>query len=175
MKPTIICHRGWWTHPREQNTLGAFSRALDRGWGIEVDVRDLNGSLVVSHDPPSYSPDHWVTGKNGPALLFVAVLELVGDRPNTIAVNIKSCGLAEMVSKLKAPKNWFFFDMATNDKKEYDKYGLKENDIPMVISMEVFGDPDVFVLSQWDDVKARKEPCYLLTDRPYEAELYFNT
>jgi glycerophosphoryl diester phosphodiesterase len=48
----IIAHRGMWFNKHEQNTLVAFERALENGFGIETDFRDFNGSLVISHDLP---------------------------------------------------------------------------------------------------------------------------
>lgn len=48
----IVAHRGYWLNHAEKNTAIAFSRALEHGFGIETDFRDLNGQLVVSHDVP---------------------------------------------------------------------------------------------------------------------------
>lgn len=33
----IIAHLGYWIDEDEKNTLSAFSRALDNGFGIEID------------------------------------------------------------------------------------------------------------------------------------------
>lgn len=46
----IIAHRGFWLTPDEKNTETAFKRALELGFGIETDVRDFCGNLVISHD-----------------------------------------------------------------------------------------------------------------------------
>ena len=45
-------HRGWHMKPAvPENSLAAFRRALDRGWGAELDVHLLkDGTLVVFHD-----------------------------------------------------------------------------------------------------------------------------
>ena len=55
----IISHRGWWKSSDEKNQLIAFQREFQycsdlasksyRG-GVETDLRDYNGSLVISHD-----------------------------------------------------------------------------------------------------------------------------
>lgn len=37
----------------EQNKLVAFKRAINFGFGIETDIRDFNGKLVISHDLPN--------------------------------------------------------------------------------------------------------------------------
>ena len=50
----IIAHRGEWTNqitPYEGNSIEAFKLALSNRYGIEVDIRDLDGKLVVSHNP----------------------------------------------------------------------------------------------------------------------------
>ena len=50
----LIAHRGYWLDPKEKNTETAFVRALQHGFGIETDFRDLNGHLVISHDVPTH-------------------------------------------------------------------------------------------------------------------------
>ena len=49
----IIAHRGFWKKPEKQNTLGAFYAAIKKGFGIETDVRDYKGKLVISHNVPN--------------------------------------------------------------------------------------------------------------------------
>ena len=47
----IIAHRGLWSEDVNfQNTKLAFQNALKNGFGIETDIRDSNGELVISHD-----------------------------------------------------------------------------------------------------------------------------
>ena len=46
----IIAHRGFWLEKSEQNSLKAFKKAFENGFGVETDVRDFNGELVISHD-----------------------------------------------------------------------------------------------------------------------------
>ncbi len=48
----VISHRGLWAEAEESNTIAAFQRSFLAGYGTEIDVRDLDGTLVVSHDPP---------------------------------------------------------------------------------------------------------------------------
>ena len=109
----VLAHRGWWTRPEERNSLGAFERALHAGFGLELDVRDLNGRLVVSHDPPV-----------GGALEFAALLAAYDrfGRPAPLAINIKSDGLqpalAAMLAPL-APHEHFVFDMSIPDTLGY--------------------------------------------------------
>ena len=47
----ILAHRGRWRSPSEKNSEGAFRAALSAGYGIETDIRDFDGRLVISHDP----------------------------------------------------------------------------------------------------------------------------
>lgn len=114
----ILAHRGWWTHPDERNTLTAFERALAAGFGLELDVRDQNGRLVVSHDPPV-----------GDTLDFATLLESFDrhGRPGPLAINVKADGLqallAEMLKPL-APMEFFVFDMSVPDTLGYLSAGL---------------------------------------------------
>lgn len=106
----ILAHRGMWKTTAEQNTLAAFARAFDAGFGIETDVRDCRGRIVVSHNPPTGDePD------------FEACLELLRGRPLPLAINIKADGLAEglggMCRTHKAP-DWFVFDMSVPDMRQ---------------------------------------------------------
>ena len=169
----VIAHRGWWTTPAEQNTPDAFRRAFDAGIGVELDVRDREGRLVVSHDPPEYGL---------PSLLFGRVLEILGDRPNVLAVNVKSCGLAPWFAELKAPKNWFFFDTAPGDEGEYQRHRLPlyERDVwqadpVLLVSWEVlFKGSDN--KAYWNDLKKgphRDRNILLVTDLPREALEFF--
>jgi glycerophosphoryl diester phosphodiesterase len=52
MKMRIIAHRGFWKMKSEQNTMAAFQRAIENGFGIETDFRYHAGNLVISHDLP---------------------------------------------------------------------------------------------------------------------------
>lgn len=104
-----LAHRGVWSTAAERNSLGAFRRAFAHGWGIELDVRDLDGELVVSHDPPAAG-----------ALTLDAVLEAHAEagRPGCLAVNVKADGLDELTAaRLRdvAPDGWFAFDMSVPD------------------------------------------------------------
>ncbi|MCL2736849.1 MAG: hypothetical protein FWD75_09530 [Propionibacteriaceae bacterium] len=50
---TYIAHRGLFDNERDypENTLAAFSRAVDAGYGIELDVRRTkDGKIVIAHD-----------------------------------------------------------------------------------------------------------------------------
>ena len=109
----IIAHRGFWLDPSEKNTSIAFTRALENGFGIETDFRDLNGKLVVSHDLPEDSMMTIDTFVN----LYVANCGV-----GLMALNIKADGLQALVKKLvkdSGMKNYFVFDMSVPDMRGY--------------------------------------------------------
>ncbi len=114
----ILSHRGLWSEPAEKNTLEAFRRSFESGFGAEVDVRDQGSGLVVSHDPPLPS-----------ALPLEQVLEqhhrLGPELP--LALNIKACGLAsplEAMLRQFAVGDYFVFDMAVPDALDYVRRGM---------------------------------------------------
>jgi glycerophosphoryl diester phosphodiesterase len=114
----ILAHRGWWQKPAQKNTLPALERALAAGLGVETDVRDCSGELVVSHDPPFYG-----------VLLFRKLLEARAkcERPGVLALNIKADGLQEMVLEVLrefAVEKFFLFDMPVPDMLAWLKAGV---------------------------------------------------
>ena len=106
----ILCHRGLWTERSEHNTLGAFRAAWARGWGLELDVRDLDGVPVVSHDPPRH-------GAGALTLQELLTAYAAAGRGTTLAVNVKSDGLAVPVTAAleAAAAAYFVFDMSVPD------------------------------------------------------------
>ena len=69
--------------PKNRNALSALRAAL--GFGIETDIRDALGELVISHDPP----------RSKDAVKFECFLDLVlaTKSAGRIALNIKADGL----------------------------------------------------------------------------------
>ncbi|MFH1470374.1 MAG: hypothetical protein ABIF01_01375 [Candidatus Micrarchaeota archaeon] len=105
----ILAHRGIWVQEQEKNSLGALLSAVESGFGIETDVRDLDGVLVVSHDPP----------RKGCLTLetFLQEAQKLPDfRKVTYALNIKADGLDKELERIlkeyRLEKNAFFFDMS---------------------------------------------------------------
>lgn len=109
----FLAHRGLWQRDEDKNTRRAFGQAFQAGLGVEIDIRDLNGELVVSHDMP----------RKG-VLSFATVL---GDyvnagRPATLAINIKSDGLSAALHYLlhfHQVTDYFCFDMSIPDTLAY--------------------------------------------------------
>jgi len=109
----IICHRGFWKAGVEKNSSAAFSRALEHGFGIEIDLRDLNGSLVISHDPP-------IDGVMSAEEFIDLCLRLPSCAP--MALNIKSDGIYSLVKDMVVRAgiaNYFVFDMSVPDTRGY--------------------------------------------------------
>ena len=85
----ILAHRGLWREAADQNSLAALRRALVEGFGVETDIRDFAGQLVISHDPP-------LAG----AVPFGAFLDEYSKLglSQMLALNIKADGLTRLVA-----------------------------------------------------------------------------
>lgn len=102
----ILAHRGLWNEPEEKNSLEAISAAASRGYGLELDIRDHAGRLVVSHDVPDETSP-----------IFIDILQdLVSEKfGGVLAVNVKADGLGELLDPLKPllhKIDYFLFDMS---------------------------------------------------------------
>jgi len=109
----IICHRGLWTTAEEKNTRPAFERAFRAGFGVETDVRDCLGKLVIAHDPPR--------GDEMPLREFLEMHAALG-HPGVLALNIKADGLRKALDEEAEPfpeAQIFVFDMSTPDLRSY--------------------------------------------------------
>ncbi len=107
----IISHRGFWHATEEKNQRVAFERSVAMRFGIETDIRDYQGTLVISHDIPT-----------GNEITLTEFLDIVGDSSITLAMNIKSDGLAlpfKSIMERKKIKKWFAFDMSIPDMRSY--------------------------------------------------------
>jgi glycerophosphoryl diester phosphodiesterase len=114
----ILAHRGVWTDLAERNTLPAFERAFARGWGAEIDVRDLDGELVVSHDAPV---------RGALALAAVVGAYRAAGGSGRLAINVKADGLqAALAAALSTidGSSWFTFDMSVPDAVVSLRHGL---------------------------------------------------
>lgn len=115
----IISHRGYWKTQLEKNTLTAFNRSFSMGFGAEIDIRDWDGELVISHDPA-----------NRDCIKLINFLKLYLQHPTrpTLAFNIKADGLhSELNRHLRSLEiqNYFVFDMAVPDGLLYVHAGMK--------------------------------------------------
>jgi glycerophosphoryl diester phosphodiesterase len=115
----VLAHRGWWTNAGEKNSIGAFRRALAGGFGVETDLRDREGAVVVAHDPPGpLAPE-------GRALL---ALHRQARPDSCLALNAKADGLAPLLRSLIdefAVADYFCFDMSVPETLAYRRSGLR--------------------------------------------------
>ena len=117
----IISHRGYWKINSEKNKIKAFERSFNLGFGIETDIRDFNGELVISHDIPISSLEELIYVDD-----FFKLYKLIGNNL-TLALNIKSDGLQEKLENLINKyniSNYFVFDMSTPDTLKYMNMGI---------------------------------------------------
>ena len=134
----FIAHRGFWSNIAEQNTEKAFIKALENGYGIETDVRDYNGEVVIAHDLP--------VGSTMPFTDFLALHQnyaLSSDTPLYLAINIKADGLTsklwDALSEAQT-KDYFVFDMSVPDALHY----LKQNMPTFTRQSEYEADPSFY-------------------------------
>jgi len=116
-KAIILAHRGYWKTEAEKNKKIAFQRAFDYGFGIETDLRDICGKIVISHDMPK-----------GDEITFEEVLQILDGRDLPLALNIKADGQANEIIRLLNKynhKNYFTFDMSIPEMVYQNKLGLK--------------------------------------------------
>jgi hypothetical protein len=112
----VLSHRGYWQCPSEKNSGVAFRRSFALGFGVEADVRDRNGELVLCHEMPA-----------GGELSLADFLDIHDGGSLPLALNIKADGLvAPLVNAMDARNigNWFVFDMSVPDMRAYLEAGV---------------------------------------------------
>jgi glycerophosphoryl diester phosphodiesterase len=115
----ILAHRGLWSRPEQKNSRDALVLALSRGFGLETDIRDHDGELVISHDPPRAGGL-----RLGDLLDDYRRLDARG----TLALNIKSDGLAEELGRMLRScgiERYFVFDMSVPDMLHYQRRKMR--------------------------------------------------
>lgn len=109
----ILAHRGYWKLVQEQNSLIAFEQAWKLGVGIETDLRDCNGDLVIAHDLPSAGA---LAAED-----FFRRYTAIGSHTR-LALNIKADGLQQVLEKQLEKfqiTEYFLFDMSVPDALHY--------------------------------------------------------
>lgn len=116
----ILAHRGLWFHENEKNTLNAIKRAFEEGFGIETDIRDFGGRIVISHNPP-------IGDEPGIEDVFSAYDKYRNDKILNIALNIKADGLYLLIENIlksrQSDNNYYFFDMSVPEQYVYLRRG----------------------------------------------------
>ncbi|WP_215728873.1 hypothetical protein [Campylobacter vulpis] len=115
----ILAHRGFWREKEEQNTLASLVKAFDMGFGIETDLRDGEGKLLLSHDIVTSLSER------------VEELFKIYQKHSfkfSLALNIKADGLQTLLLTLIKRyeiENYFVFDMSIPDALLYLKDDFK--------------------------------------------------
>lgn len=118
MRMYILAHRGYWLYKEEENTLPAFYRAFENGFGVETDIRDFHGQIVISHNIPmegciqfkEFADQYVKAGKKLP-----------------LALNVKSDGIQKILKELLllyGIDHYFMFDMSIPEQVVYLREGF---------------------------------------------------
>lgn len=102
----ILAHRGLWNKDEEKNKLEVLKKALDEKYGIETDIRDYEGELVISHN---------IAEADSPKL--ESLLKHYQDIrcKSVMALNVKADGIQGRLTELLDKYdiwNYFLFDMS---------------------------------------------------------------
>lgn len=111
----IISHRGLWNNAEEKNTEAAFVKAFSSGFGVETDIRDFNGELVISHD---------IASSNSLKAEKFFQIYCKYNKELILALNVKSDGIQKLTMNLLNKydiKNYFLFDMSVPEQYVYSK------------------------------------------------------
>lgn len=107
----LVAHRGLWSASVPKNSVQALELAFAAGFGVETDLRDDDGCVVISHDPP-----------RGDAMPMSDLLDLHDSygRHLPLALNIKADGLVPLLDRSAlAGRDHYFFDMSIPDMLTY--------------------------------------------------------
>ena len=113
MNQWILAHRGEWGEQVIANSTQSLKNAFLHGYGVETDIRDLDGVLVISHDPCKGSE------YDG----FDKFLR----KENRIAINIKSDGLVPLLESARDLINTsksFVFDCSFPELLKFKHAGI---------------------------------------------------
>lgn len=115
----FLAHRGFWNETGEKNTLKAFEKAFMNGLGVETDIRDNNGQLVISHNIPAEG-----------ALPLEELFKLYRNLGCTdyMALNVKADGIQDklhLLLKKYQIDNYFLFDMSVPEQVVIHNMNLK--------------------------------------------------
>lgn len=153
----ILSHRGFWLSASEKNSPEAFTRSFDCGFGTETDLRDLDGQLVIAHDPPR-------AGNLAAAALFA--VHAANDAKLPLAINIKSDGLQPLMIELLekfTPRDVFVFDMSIPDMLGWLRTGIpvftRHSDVepePVLVDRVAGVWLDGFNSDWWDEAVVRR-------------------
>ena len=111
----ILSHRGFWKEGSDKNSMEALLFSIKNNYGLETDLRDLNGEIVISHDIASEAS---ITLKQ----FLTNGYDLLKTKNLTLAFNIKADGLLDKLNSILLDYerlNYFVFDMSIPDTLPY--------------------------------------------------------
>ncbi|SCX99309.1 hypothetical protein SAMN02910370_00935 [Lachnospiraceae bacterium XPB1003] len=122
----ILAHRGLWKKVNEKNSLDVLKAAFDKGYGIETDIRDYKGKLVISHN---------IADEKSADLEELFAYYAGKKCDSTLALNVKADGIQDLLNGLLLKygiKNYFLFDMSVpemvvNRKMNLNYYSRKSD------------------------------------------------
>lgn len=110
----VYAHRGFWNQGGskvfEPNSREAIQSAIQRGFSVETDIRDYEGSVFVGHDPLLESD--------------ISLKELLSFK-GKYALNVKADGLSFRLSETASNVEGFYFDMSIPEYQNYLSKNLK--------------------------------------------------
>lgn len=118
IKMKIIAHRGYWKLESEKNTKGALVNAFKNNFGIETDIRDRNGELVISHD---------ISNEKSILLEEIIIEYKKLNNKDILELNIKADGIQQLIKDLMKKygiSNYFVFDMSIPEMVISKKIGI---------------------------------------------------
>lgn len=164
----LLSHRGNLEGPnsaQQPNSIKALDLACSMGFGIETDLRQLNSSLVISHDFPSSSSES-----------AVKLNQLAEKYPTvSFALNIKEDGLGPILVRdlsHKLLEKSFFFDFSIPDLVASSNLGLNifSRLSEYESTIEIAGNKGVW-LDQFHSLWFSNDAIFELLDKGYEVVL----
>lgn len=139
-----MAHRGLISESAGENSLEALLAALRSGLSVELDIRDQQGEIYISHDPPSAGESVRLVEFLEPALELLPP----GSRQR-VALNVKSDGLVELLVPMKdllSNEAVFFFDMSVPQVAPYLNSG-----VPVALRVSEVENPSLLsgLLGNW--------------------------
>ena len=117
-----MVHRGLISQSGAENSRQALLGALKAGLSVELDIRDQQGAVCISHDPPLAGNVLRLDDFLPEALALVAP-----ESKQRIGLNVKSDGLVNLLlpmNEMLKSDAVFFFDMSVPQVAQYLNSGL---------------------------------------------------
>lgn len=140
----VLAHRGLWLDKGSPgNSMEALVNALRHGFGIETDIRDCLGEVIVEHDPPTDRLKALELDR------LLRSFQEYASPSQMFALNVKSDGLLSLfgpdtLSAMRSSANMFCFDMSIPETLRYSNAG-----VPFAQRLSEYEPPDKAVAINW--------------------------